>query len=124
MDYVLLYKETPAEIGKRTDPTAAEAYWGGWSAYMGAMVQAGVMKSGNALQPAETGTVLRVENGARHFADATVQDGPFADTKEMLGGYVVIDVPDLDAALEWAARAPCAAAGSVEVRPVLDRSPG
>lgn len=120
MDYVLLYSETPAEIGKRADPAHAETYWGGWSAYMGAMQQAGVMKSGNALQPVATATVLRVENGERRFADGTVHDGPFADTKEMLGGYVVIDVADLDAALEWAARAPCAAAGSVEVRPVLE----
>jgi hypothetical protein len=48
-----------------------------------------------------------------------VQDGPFADTKEQLGGYFVIDVADLDAALEWAERAPCAASGGVEVRPVF-----
>lgn len=48
-----------------------------------------------------------------------VQDGPFADTKEQLGGYFVIDVADLDAALEWAERAPCAATGGVEVRPVF-----
>ena len=48
-----------------------------------------------------------------------VQDGPFADTKEQLGGYFVIDVADLDTALEWAARAPCAATGGVEVRPVF-----
>jgi len=72
------------------------------------------MVSGNVLQPPETGTVLRVEQGTRHVAD-----GPFADTKEALGGYVVIEVPDLDAALEWAARAPCAVAGSVDIRPVL-----
>jgi hypothetical protein len=119
MDYVLFYKETPAEIGKRHDPAAADAYWGGWNAYMGAMAHAGVMKGGNGLQPPETGTTLRIVDGVRQFADGTVQDGPFADTKEVLGGYVVIDVPDLDAALEWASRAPCAAAGSVEVRPVL-----
>jgi hypothetical protein len=48
-----------------------------------------------------------------------VQDGPFADTKEALGGYFVIDVPGLDAALEWAAKAPCVNDGSVEIRPVL-----
>ena len=119
MDYMLLYKETPAEIAKQHDPAAAGAYWGGWGAYMGAMREAGVMKTGNALQGVETATVLRIVDGVRSFDQGTVQDGPFADTKEMLGGYVVIDVPDLDAALEWAARAPCASAGSVEVRPVL-----
>jgi hypothetical protein len=118
MHYVLLYNEKPEEMGKRHDPAQAETYWGGWSAYMGAMAGAGVMVGGNGLQPPETGTTLRIENGTRH-----VQDGPFADTKEMLGGYVVVDVPDLDAALEWAARAPCATAGSVEVRPVLPPPP-
>ena len=76
------------------------------------------MVGGNGLQPPETGTTLRIEGGTRH-----VQDGPYADTKEMLGGYVVVDAPDLDAALKWAARAPCASdgAGSVEVRPVMQQ---
>ncbi|MBX9663154.1 YciI family protein [Novosphingobium sp.] len=114
MQYVLLFLENAEERAKRTDPVAAEPYWGAWNAYMGAMAQAGVMKSGNGLQPPETGTTLRIANGTRH-----VVDGPFADTKEALGGYVVLEVADLDAALEWAARAPCAAAGSVEVRPVM-----
>lgn len=114
MHYVLLYNETDAERGKRDDAAQADAYWGAWTAYMGALAGAGVMVSGNGLQPPETATTLRIEGGTRH-----VQDGPFADTKERLGGYVVVDVPDLDAALEWAAQAPCAGAGSVEVRPVL-----
>lgn len=114
MHYMLLFNETPAELAKRNDPAQAEAYWGGWTAYMGALAQSGAMVSGNRLQPPEVTTTLRVENGARH-----VVDGPFADTKEMLGGYVILDAPDLDAALEWAARAPCVTAGSVEIRPVL-----
>ena len=114
MHYVLLFNETPGEMGKRNDPQAAEPYWGSWAAYMAAIAQSGAMVSGNALQPPEVSTTLRVDNGIRH-----VVDGPFADTKEMLGGYVVLDVADLDAALEWAARAPCATAGSVEIRPVL-----
>lgn len=114
MHYMLLFKETADEMGKRADPAHADAYWGGWTAYMGAIAQSGAMVSGNGLQPPEVSTTLRVENGQRH-----VVDGPFADTKEMLGGYVIVDVADLDAALEWAARAPCATAGSVEIRPVL-----
>ena len=114
MQYMLLFNEKADELGKRADPEQANAYWGGWSAYMGAIAQSGAMISGNGLQPPETGTTLRIEHGTRHVAD-----GPFADTKEMLGGYVILDVADLDAALEWAARAPCASAGSVEVRPVL-----
>ncbi len=114
MHYMLLFNETRDEMGKRFDPAQAEAYWGGWSAYMGAIAQGGAMVSGNGLQPPDASTTLRVVNGARHVAD-----GPFADTKEILGGYVILDVPDLDAALEWAARAPCASAGGVEIRPVL-----
>ncbi len=113
MHYTLLYFETAAEMARRAAPDAP-AYWGAWNAYMGAMAGAGVMVGGNGLLPPATATTLRLRDGVRQ-----VEDGPFADTKEMLGGYVVIDVPDLDAALEWAARAPCASAGSVEVRPVL-----
>lgn len=118
MQYVLLYHETAEERAKGHDPEAAGAYWGGWMAYMGAMAQAGVMQGGNGLDGPETATTLRIENGTRH-----VVDGPFADTKEAFGGYVVIEVPDLDTALEWAARAPCAVAGSVEIRPVMPPPP-
>lgn len=114
MHYMLLFNETAEELGKRADPAHAEAYWGGWTAYMQAMAQSGVMVSGNGLQQPDVSTTIRVENGSRH-----VVDGPFADTKEILGGYVIVDVADLDAALEWAARAPCVSAGSVEIRPVL-----
>lgn len=115
MHYMLIYFENAEELSKRDNPEEAEAYWGGWNAYMGAMAQTGVMVSGNGLKPPTTGTTLRVVDGKRQ-----VLDGPFADTKEMLGGYVIVDVDNLDDALEWAARAPCVSAGSVEVRPVLD----
>ena len=83
-------------------------------AYVGAAYASGCVKSGAGLQPVRTATTLRVSGGKRQ-----VQDGPFADTREQLGGFFVIDVPSLDAALEWAARAPCAARGGVEVRPVM-----
>ena len=76
--------------------------------------QSGVVQNGHGLHPPMTGTTLRVRGDKRQ-----VQDGPFADTKEQLGGYFVIDVADLDTALEWAARAPCASTGGVEVRPVF-----
>jgi len=118
MHYMLLFNETPAEQAKRTDPAQAEAYWGGWSAYMGAIAQSGAMVSGNGLQPPEASTTLRIADGTRHVAD-----GPFADTKEILGGYVILDAPDLDTALDWAARAPCVSAGSVEIRPVMPAPP-
>ena len=65
------------------------------------------------LEPVNTAATVRVRNGA-----ATVTDGPFAETKEQLGGFYMIDVPDLDAALSWAARCPGASRGIIEVRPV------
>ena len=71
-----------------------------------------------ALQPPHTATHVRVRNGQRQ-----VQDGPFADTREHLGGYFIVKVPSLDVALEWAARAPNSATGTTEVRPVLDMPP-
>jgi len=114
MHYMLLLNETAEDLAKRNDPAQAGEYWGGWNAFIGAMAQAGVIVKGDGLQGPHTATTLRVRNGAR-----LVQDGPFADTKEQLGGYFVIDVPDLDTALDWAARAPSALTASVEVRPVL-----
>lgn len=118
MQYMLIYREATAEVGRRDDPAAAPAYWGAWNAYIGALGGAGVIVSGNGLQPPRTATTVRVSGGQRQ-----VQDGPFADTHEHLGGYFIVEVASLDEALEWAARAPCASAGSVEVRPVLPPPP-
>ena len=84
-----------------------------WGAYTRALQEAGVMVGGAVLHPAGTATTVRLRGGRRD-----VQDGPYADTKEELGGYYLVEVADLDAALEWAARNPAAAAGAVEVRPV------
>lgn len=117
MNYMLQFYETPEEREKRNNPAQRDAYWGGWNAYIGALAESGAMISGNVLQTPDTAMTLRVQNGTRH-----VVDGPFADTKEMLAGYVIIDVPDLDAALEWAGRVPCVTGGSVEIRPVLPRA--
>lgn len=114
MQYMLCLNEPDSDFIKRNHPEQAEAYWGGWNSFIGAMAQAGVIVKGDGLQGPHTATTMRVRDGKRH-----VQDGPFADTKEQLGGYFVIEVPDLDTALDWAAKAPCALTGSVEVRPVL-----
>lgn len=118
MQYMFINYESAAEMARRDDPETAPAYWGAWSAYVGALAGAGVMISGNGLQPSRTATTVRVTDGQRH-----VQDGPFADTHEHLAGYFILETPSLDVALEWAARAPCASAGSVEVRPVLPPPP-
>ena len=114
MRYALLFQEPASEFAKRTDPAAQASYWAGWGSYIQTVEQAGIFLNGAGLEPPHTGTTLRLRDGGR-----TVQDGPFADTKEQLGGFVVIDVPDLDTALGWAAKSPAAAAGSVEVRPLL-----
>lgn len=81
---------------------------------MQAMQAAGVFVGGNALHPTATATSMRVRDGKRE-----TMDGPYAVTKEALGGYYLIDCPDLDAALDWAARIPEAQWGTIEVRPVM-----
>jgi hypothetical protein len=118
MQFMLIYKETSADHEQRANPATAPAYWGAWNAYMGAMAQAGVMLQGNGLQPPDNGTQVQIRNGKR-----VIHDGPYADTKEHLGGYVVIEVPSLDDALEWAARSPNTANGTTEVRPILVMAP-
>lgn len=72
------------------------------------------VRGGNRLEPTTTATQVRVTSDGK----TSVLDGPYAETKEQLGGYFIIDVADLDAALSWAARCPCASHGTVEVRPV------
>jgi len=116
MNYTLLIYENAAGFDLRNTPDAAarQAYWGGFMAYTKALQDAGVMVAGAGLQATPAATTLRMRNGKRH-----VQDGPYADTKEQLGGYYVINVPDLDAALEWAARIPAAPGSVIEVRPNL-----
>ena len=113
MQYMLLICETGADFDARTNEKK-ETFWGAWRAYHKAMVEAGVYVGGNALQPPATGTTVRLKGGKRQ-----VQDGPYADTKEQLGGIIILELPSLDAALDWAARCPAAASGAVEVRPVL-----
>jgi hypothetical protein len=115
MQYMLMYYLTPDDVAKYGDGRA-EAWKASWMAYVGAIYESGAVLSGEGLQLPNTATTLRVRGDKRQ-----VLDGPFADTKEQLGGYFIIDVPHLDAALEWAARAPCASSGGVEVRPVMAR---
>ena len=115
MQYMMLFNESPQDVAVgRSEGPASDAYWGAWNSFVGAMFASGVARYGDGLQPPETATTLRIVDGKR-----VIHDGPFADTKEMLGGYFIIDVPDLDTALDWAAKAPCATGGSVEIRPVL-----
>lgn len=114
MHYALLIREDASDFAKRDNPAEAGPYWAAWGAYSQAVAQAGIFISGAGLMPPQAATTVRIDKD-RH----DVQDGPFAEAKEQLAGFFVIDVADLDAALAWAARAPISSHGSVEVRPVL-----
>jgi hypothetical protein len=118
MQYMLVFKEPTEEFAKRADPATQPAYFGAWTAYIAALREAGVIVSGNGLLPPNTGTQVRVRDGKR-----LIHDGPYADTKEHLGGYFIIEVPGLDQALEWAARSPNVGVGTTEVRPVMPPMP-
>jgi hypothetical protein len=89
-----------------------------WFDYSEDMEKAGVMVAGDALQPTPTATSVRVRDGK-----TLTTDGPFAETKEQLGGYYLMEVPSLDEALDWAARCPGAPYGTIELRPVMTFDP-
>lgn len=112
MEYLLLiYGNEAAMLSASKE--AASQMMAAYAAYTEAMKSAGVYVGGNRLQPTTTATTVRAPNGK-----SSVLDGPYAETKEQLGGYYMIKVPDLDAALSWAARCPGAAYGAIEVRPL------
>jgi hypothetical protein len=113
MQYMLLIYGDEQRWSQMPEETR-NAFLGEFFAYSEALEQAGALVSGSALQPSATATVVRVEEG-----EPLLTDGPFAETKEQLGGYYLIDVETLDEALEWAARIPSAKVGQpVEVRPL------
>src|SRR5262245_22370931 len=115
MKYVMLVYETPANLETRNH-TADDPYVAAWKTYHKALIEAGVYVGGAPLQEAGTATTVRLRNQNRQ-----VQDGPIAEAKEQLGGFFILDLPSLDAALDWAARCPAAATGALEVRPIDDR---
>ncbi|MEO1040206.1 MAG: YciI family protein [Pseudomonadota bacterium] len=114
MQYAILIYETPGEFARRSGQESS-VYWSGWAAYFGALGERA--RSGACLKGPETGTTVRGGAQARE-----VQDGPYADTREQLGGFTLIEADSLDDALAWAERCPAAATGAVEVRPVLPMS--
>lgn len=109
MEFVLTFQQPQEIYEANADPVTGPAALEPWMLYMRALSEAGVMRGGNRLDVLHA-TRVRVRDGRR-----LVQDGPFADTKELLGGYVLIDVPSLDEALTWAERAPSAGRGSCDV---------
>ncbi len=88
-----------------------------YNAYTEAIRGAGILSAGEALHPTSSATTVRVQGGKR-----VTTHGPFAETKEQLGGFYLIDCKNLDEAIEWAAKCPGALTGSIEVRPVVDFS--
>jgi hypothetical protein len=115
MRYTLLLHYPELTEGELDPDTVAEAMRA-FQAYAKALDDAGILASAEVLQQSNATTTVSSSRG-----DFVVQEGPFADTKEQLGGTFVIDVPDLDAALEWAKRSPSIAWGPVEVRPTATR---
>src|SRR5262245_41166409 len=109
MQYMLLIYSDPTQAPDVGSSTETMAKWG---AYTEALRESGAFVAGDALQPVAAATTVR--------GDGVVTDGPFADTKEALGGYYLVDVADLDDAIGWASRMPHLGYGSVEVRPVFD----
>jgi hypothetical protein len=114
MKYMLLIYLDPETA---PDPASAEGQedHGAWMRISQELAESGQMLSGDALQGTDTATTVRVRGG-----EQVLTDGPFAETKEILGGFYIVDVPDVDSAVAWAARLPNAPRGSVEVRPVME----
>jgi len=115
MQYALLIYENEAEA--YAEGEAGQAWQDvvkAHNTFAGALVQSGVMRGGEGLKPTATATTVRVTPNGR-----TVHDGPFAETREQLGGFYLVEAADLDAAIDIAKRLPIAANGSVEIRPCL-----
>ena len=112
MQYLLMIynDESKLQAASQTDITKMSAAYG---AYTEALKQAGVIRGGERLKPTSTATTVRIADGK-----TKVLNGPYAEAKEQLGGYYIIDVPDMDSALSWATRCPAASTGVVEVRPI------
>jgi hypothetical protein len=113
MQYLLMIYRNEADLGKM-DAAARKNLTAEYGAFTQSIIQSGHFKAGDGLQPTSTATTVRVRDGK-----TLTTDGPFAETREQLGGYYLVEAKDLDAALAIAARIPGAKTGSVEVRPVM-----
>lgn len=118
MQYIILIYGDERQFAQMKDPEAQKRMYAEYKAYSASMVEAGVIRGGSELKPTAMATTVRVRNGK-----TVTTDGPFAETKEQLGGYYIIDVPDLDNAVSWASRCPSAPYGSIEVRPLAQMAP-
>ncbi|MGB0112293.1 MAG: YciI family protein [Ilumatobacteraceae bacterium] len=114
MKYMLILASDPADE-PTPDSDAFGPYMGEWEAYSQALIESGALVGGEALQGIETASTVQVRDGKR-----IVTDGPFIESKEVIGGFYLIDVANLDEALDWAAKIPNSTFGTVEVRPVME----
>jgi hypothetical protein len=120
MKYIaLLYGDPEVDAGPVPGTPAFMQMLSDYQTATAAMAEAGILIDSSPLQPAQTATTVRVRNG-----ETQLSDGPFAEIKEQLGGYYVIDCEDLKTALRYAAMIPAAKYGSVEVRPAMVMEPG
>jgi hypothetical protein len=113
MQYLLLIYRNEAELG-RMDPAARQKMTAEYGTFTQSIIQSGHFKAGDGLQPTSTATTVRVRDGK-----ILTTDGPFAETREQLGGYYLVEAKDLDTAIGIAARIPGAREGSIEVRPIM-----
>lgn len=114
MKYALLIHEAPEAFAIRKDPPRQAVYLEKFMAYTVALRQAGVLAGGAGLKAPESATTVHLG------PTQTIQDGPFADSKLQFGGFYLVDVADLDAALGWAARIPAVPGSAIEVRPCIE----
>lgn len=116
MRYMLLIYANEATMANAPSDNTyqiSEAY----GAYAEALKKSGAYLTGDRLRPTQSATSVRMADGKTN-----VLDGPYADTKEQLAGFFMIEAPDIDSAIEWAARCPGASAGTVEVRPIWEKA--
>ena len=114
MKYLCLIYDEEKKLGSMSK-TESEAFMGEYFAFTDGIRKSGHYLGGNALQPVQTATTVRIRNGK-----VSATDGPFAETKEQLGGYYLINATDLNEAIQVASRIPSARLGSIEVRPIME----
>ena len=114
MKYMLIFHGSKADFDLRTDPVKGPVFWGEFMAYVKAIQDSGIMVSGAGLEVPENGKIVRIREGKNQ-----VEDGPYAEAKESLAGFFLVEVPNMETAVDWAGRCPWAMHGTVEVRGVL-----
>ena len=119
MKIMLLAYEAPEDFALRDNKAEFESYMGAWYTFSEIVMKQCTTNDSAALEPPTTATVVSVRNGVRE-----VQDGPYPDTKDQLGGYFLLDVADMDEAAAWAAKCPASKNGFTEVRPVPNLEQG